>query len=214
MDGEGVETSAWRSVPMNASSVIRTDFQQVKRGFAPDEVTQHLGRVAEHVADLETRLQDLEARLLERAQAQSESAGDPYEVVASRVADLVRSFDQDAARLRADARIEAERILAEARGEAERAERDAQTIRQQADVDASRIVSDVTEQAERLVADARREAEELIAGYRSRREALLQDLAQIGEWLSSTSSTLNAVLERATDEVIVVEPRIDEPTQS
>jgi cell division septum initiation protein DivIVA len=201
---------------MNASSVIRTDFQQVKRGFAPDEVTQHLGRVAEHVADLETRLQELDARLLERAaQPTSEPAGDPYEVVASRVADLVRSFDQDAARLRADAQAEAERILVEARAQAERIEREAQGVRQQADVEASRIVSEVTEQAERLVADARREAEDLIASYRARREALLQDLSQIGEWLTSTSSTLNSVLERAsTDEVVVVEPRVDQPTQS
>src|SRR5918992_4895013 len=127
MDGDGVEPSAFRPVPMNASSVIRTDFQQVKRGFAPDEVTQHLGRVAEHVADLETRLQELETRLLERAaQIQPEPVGDPYEVVASRVADLVRSFDQDAARLRSDAQEEAERILIQARADAERVEREAQ----------------------------------------------------------------------------------------
>jgi cell division septum initiation protein DivIVA len=211
---ENVVPAAWR-VPVNASSVIRTDFQQVKKGFDPDEVTAHLGRVAEHVVDLETRIQDLESKLLEGQQALPDAqASDPYEIVAARIADLVRTFDHDVERLRAEAQTDADRILREASAEAERSDREAQTVRQQAEVDAARVVSEVTDQAERLLADARREADELLSGYRSRREALLHDLGEIGEWLTATSSTLNAVLDGATEDVVVVEGGVERSTQS
>jgi DivIVA domain-containing protein len=211
---EPVDPGTWR-VPVNASSVLRTDFQQVRKGFDPDEVTAHLGRVAEHVADLETRIQELESKLDRQQALPDAQAADPYEIVAARIADLVRTFDHDVERLRADAQTEADRILREARADAERSEREAQALRQQAEVDASRVVSEVTDQAERLLADARGEAEEVVSGYRSHREALLHDLGQIGEWLTTTSSTLTAVLEGAsTQEVVVVEGEVERSTQT
>jgi cell division septum initiation protein DivIVA len=205
-----VDPGAWR-VPVDASSVLRTDFQQVRKGFDPDEVTAHLGRVAEHVADLETRIQDLESKLERQPPSPDAQAADPYEIVAARIADLVRTFDHDVERLRGDAQTEADRILREAKADAERTERETQALRQQAEGEASRVVSEVTDQAERLLADARREAEEVVSGYRSHREALLHDLGQIGEWLTSTSSTLNAVLEGASrEDVIVVEGGVEQ----
>jgi cell division septum initiation protein DivIVA len=210
--GDGAEP-AWFN-QMNASSVIRTDFPQVKRGYAPDEVTTHLGRVAEHVADLESRIQELETKLLEAQRAPTGEHADPYQAVGGRITELIKSFDQEVARQRSEAEAEAGRILGEARTQAERIEREAQVTRDQAELDAAKIVSDVTEQAERLVTEARREADELLSGYSSRREALLQDLGQIGEWLTETSASLNAVLQRASDDIVVVEPKVEQPTQS
>jgi cell division septum initiation protein DivIVA len=214
MGGEGTDTAPWR-VPVDASSVLRTDFQQVKKGFDPDEVTAHLGRVAEHMVDLETRIQELGAKLERQPALPDAQAADPYEIVAARIADLVRTFDQDVERLRSEAQTDADRILREAKAEAERSDREAQAVRQRADADAARVVSEVTDQAERLLADARREAEEVVSSYQSHREALMHDLGQIGEWLASTSSTLTAVLEGAsTEDVIVVEGGVERSTQS
>jgi regulator of protease activity HflC (stomatin/prohibitin superfamily) len=45
---------------------------------------------------------------------------DPYDTASARVADLVRMFDQDVERLRAEAEAEVERLLADARTESER----------------------------------------------------------------------------------------------
>jgi cell division septum initiation protein DivIVA len=204
--------------PMNGGSVFRADFQQVRRGYAPDEVTAHLRLVAEHMADLEARIQELDAQLAERQQSAGADAGDPYDVVAARIADLVRSFDEDVARMRLDAETEVDRILQEAREQAERTRQEAQaevdrlqqeadTVRQQAEADAARIISEVTERSQRLIADAQREAEESVAGLRSRRDALLEDLGQINQWLDETSARLGAILERATpQDSVVVEP--------
>jgi cell division septum initiation protein DivIVA len=204
--------------PMNGGSVFRADFQQVRRGYAPDEVTAHLRLVAEHMADLEARIQELDAQLAERQQSAGADAGDPYDVVAARIADLVRSFDEDVARMRLDAETEVDRILQEARDQAERTRQEAQaevdrlqqeadTVRQQAEADAARIISDVTERSQRLIADAQHEAEESVAGLRSRRDALLEDLGQINQWLDETSARLGAILERATpQDSVVVEP--------
>jgi peptidoglycan DL-endopeptidase RipA len=195
--------------PVNGGSVFRADFQQVRRGYAPDEVTAHLRLVAEHMANLEARIQELDAQLAERQQSGGADAGDPYDVVAARIADLVRSFDEDVARMRLDAETEVDRILQEAREQAERtrqeaqaevdrSQQDADTVRQQADADAARIISDVTERSQRLIADAQHEAEESVAGLRSRRDALLEDLGQINQWLDETSTRLGAILERAS----------------
>ena len=101
--------------PMNGGSVFRADFQQVRRGYAPDEVTAHLRLVAEHMADLEARIKELDTQLAERQQSAGADAGDPYDVVAARIADLVRSFDEDVARMRLDAETEVDRIPQEAR---------------------------------------------------------------------------------------------------
>ena len=203
---------------MNGGSVFRADFQQVRRGYAPDEVTAHLRLVAEHMADLEARIKELDTQLAERQQSAGADAGDPYDVVAARIADLVRSFDEDVARMRLDAETEVDRILQEAREQAERTRREAQaevdrlqqdadTVRQQAEADAARIISDVTERSQRLIADAHHEAEESVAGLRSRRDALLEDLGQINQWLDETSARLGAILERATpQDSVVVEP--------
>jgi cell division septum initiation protein DivIVA len=210
--------------PMNPRSVIRADFQQVRRGYAPDEVTAHLRLVAQHVADLEARIRELDTQLVEGQQSAAD-VGDPYDVVAARIADLVRSFDEDVARMRSETETEVDRILQEAREQAERARQEAQaeversqqeadTVRQQAEVDAARIISDMTERAERLIEDAQREAEESVAGLRSRRDALVEDLTQINQWLDETSSRLGAILERANTHASVDEPEnAEEPSE-
>jgi DivIVA domain-containing protein len=216
------EGSILERMPMNPGSVLRADFQQVRRGYAPDEVTAHLQLVAQHVADLEARVRELDAQLADRQQSAGADAGDPYDVVAARIADLVRSFDEDVARMRLDAETEVERILQEAREQAERTRQEAQaevdrsqqaadTVRQQAEADAARIISDVTERSRRLFADAQQEAEESVSGLRSRRDALLEDLSQINHWLDETSGRLGAILERATpQDSVVVEPETAE----
>lgn len=221
---EGGSILERRGTPMNRGSVIRGDFQQVRRGFAPDEVTAHLQLVAEHVAALEARIRDLDAQLVEGQQSAAD-AGDPYDVVAARIADLVRSFDEDVARMRVDAEAEVDRILQEAReqaertrqeaqAEVERSQQDADTLRQQAEADAARIISDVTERSQRLLADAQREAEESVAGLRSRRDALVEDLTQINQWLDETSGRLGAILERADTHDSVVDPgMVEQPSE-
>jgi DivIVA domain-containing protein len=177
-------------------------FRTVFRGYDPDEVLKYLSRVADHVEGLESETRRLHADL-EEARRQSaiapverEGGGDPYEALSAHVADLVRTFDREVERLRADAEADTERTLAEARAEADRIRLDAQSRAEEA-----------RGLAERILKDAQLEAERAVSGLASRREALLDDLRSIRGRLLGATRDLDATIEGATraDEVVVLE---------
>jgi cell division septum initiation protein DivIVA len=171
---------------MNAGAVVRSDFSRVRRGgFDPDQVVEHLKRVANHIAGLEARVADLEARLSQRqATGPNEEAvrNELYQKVGARVADLVRSFDEEMERVRANAYSEAETRLSEARAHADRIDRDAEKVR----------------------SEAERTAE-------SRRGAMLDDVRRIHEGLQRSAAVVASILQRELDVVVVDETTRPQP---
>jgi cell division septum initiation protein DivIVA len=183
-----------RTAPLTASNVMRSDFRRARRGgFDEDEVAQHLGTVAEHMADLEERIRELESRMQENDRAvASEEAGrhDAYEDVATRIADLLKIFDDDVERMRGDAQHEADRLLQESQAEAERSRSEAEKLSSEAAIE-----------AERLVRDAEQRAESILSDLRARRAGLLEDCRRIREALVRATSSMDSVLTDRSPEV-------------
>jgi cell division septum initiation protein DivIVA len=186
MNRESQMPSRPLSAAMSARGVVRSDFSTVRKGFDPDEVVAHLGRVAEHVADLESKVSDLEGKLRERdaaALTEEDAREEAYRSVASRVAEVVRSFDEEMERARAAALSEADAILTEARAEADR----------------------VSREAERVRMEAERSADDVAAALETRRAALLENVRRIREGLTKTVESTEAVLAVADEVPIRVE---------
>lgn len=176
-----------RPASMNAGAVVRTDFARVRKGgFDPDQVAEHLRRVANHIGDLEARISGLESRLSgsdQAAPSEEATRNEVYERVGARVADLVRSFDEEMQRVRANAYAEAESRLAESRANAERIDREAEKVRE----------------------DAERAADEMLANLESRRAALLDEVRRIHEGLQRSMAVAASILERGDPGVVTLE---------
>ena len=160
----------------------KSDFDTVRRGFAPDQVAAHLKRVAMSVLSLESRLEETRNELLEtrrerdsaRAALETSARADPYAATSQHVTELVRSFDDQVSGLIREADVEAEGVLSEVRTEAGR-------ILAQARQDGDRIIAEAREQAERTRADAQMEEQESRARAgrmidEARQEAVRADL--------------------------------------
>jgi hypothetical protein len=196
---------------LTAKTVVRTDFTVVRKGFNPDDVIVHLGRVAEYVADLEATIADRQAQLRERDRARpsDEAARDQaYESTAARIADLMRTFDRDMERLRAESASQAEARLAEAHANAERIDAEATNLRAEAEAEAQRVVREATEQAVGVRAEAERSAQESLGTLYARREALIESVRRIREGLARTAEAVDGVL-RGTD-AVRVDDAVDE----
>ena len=214
-DNEGVDTP-------------ESDFDTVRRGFAPDQVAGYLKRVATSVLSLESRLEETRNELLEaqrerdRALAALEtSAGpDPHAAVSEHVTELVRSFDDQVVRLLRDAEAESERVLSDARTEAGR------TLAQ-AREEADRIVAQANEEAERMQVDAQAKEQEALQAARSileandsalrhlgvMRETTLELFRDLSDHTVTALDEVEAMIEKGTssDPVVVVE-EADKPT--
>ncbi|HEX5950045.1 MAG TPA: DivIVA domain-containing protein, partial [Actinomycetota bacterium] len=101
-------------------------FTTVRRGYDPAQVLTFVKQARERIEALETRITDLEEerdRIAKDRDIALESwdstKKEPYDAMAGRLADLMRSFDSEVEKLRADAQAESERTLSEAREEAE-----------------------------------------------------------------------------------------------
>lgn len=188
------------SSPASAGRIRQLTFATVFRGYDPNQVLAYLSGVADHVEALESKVRQLESELKEAHRqkatlADQGSSRDPYESVSARVADLVRTFDLDVAKLRGDAEAEVDRLLAEARIEAERIRLDGQDK-----------VAETRAEAERTLREARIEADKVLSGLASRRDNLLQELRAMRDQMLDTAKDLEAAIEGSVgDHVVMLE---------
>lgn len=227
----------WESGPppsATAGSLNLPTFATVRRGYDPDQVLEYVTRLTDHLDALATEVRRLQAELSQRDDAleeQAPTAQDQYEGVGARVADLMRTFDQDVERLREDAEEEAGRIVAEARSEADRIQQDAERsrgdaaakaerVQAQARTEADRIrldaqskAEDVRQQAEEALREAKKESDRFLSSLASRHEALMEELRVIRDRMVDATRGIEATIEEALrDQVVVVgEVRVDEP---
>lgn len=182
------------------SRIRQPTFGTVFRGYDPNQVLEYLSGVAEHVEALESQMAKLELELREARQqataAQGPGSQDPYDAISARVADLVRTFDQDVEKLRAEAEAEVDRLLAEAKADAERVRLEAQGK-----------ADEVRGRAERTLRDARREAEQVVSDLTARRDALLDQLRGIRDRMLDNVGALEGTINGAAagDQVVVME---------
>lgn len=199
-----------------AGSLNMPTFSTVRRGYDPDQVLEYVTRLTDHLDALETEVRRLQ-------EEQAPTAQDEYEGVGARVADLMRTFDQDVEKLRQDAEAEAGRIVAEARVKADRIQQGAEKSRGEAAAKAERVQAKARTEADKIRLDAQSKAEDLrhqaiealreakeqsdrvLSGLASRREALMEELRAIRDRMVDTTRGIEATIEAgARDQVVVV----------
>lgn len=187
-------------IPATEPGVPAPPFRVVRRGFAREQVLEHLRRVDDRVAELEERL---EQALIDLAEARRELGAlrreheatetierDPYEGISEHVMELVRGFDREIDRLRRRAEFEATGVVAEARTEAARLRLEAQGAEERA-----------REQVEIVLGEARREAESVRAQLAPLRELALSQARAIRDRMRVSLIELDAILpSEAADE--------------
>jgi DivIVA domain-containing protein len=171
-------------VLVTPEQIRRREFVQTRRGYETGQVRDYLEQIAGQVEQMQALLR--EARLeVDAAAKASSSKSDPYDQLASRVAEVLRAADRQAEQLRAGARAEAETILREARADADRIRLDAES-----NAEAAR------EQADLALREARERADGAMAGLASRRAALLDQLTSMQERLLSVARDLDEAIDR------------------
>jgi DivIVA domain-containing protein len=169
--------------------IRRREFVQTRRGYDATQVRDYLEQIARQVEQMQALLR--EARLEADAATKAATAAprsDPYEQLATRLADVLRAADRHAEQMKAEAHAEAETILGEARADADRIRLDAQSKAEEA-----------RDQAERALREAREHADETISGLASRRAALVDQLAAMQDRLLSVARELDDALDEPVD---------------
>jgi len=200
-----------------------SNFDTVRRGFAPDQVAGYLKRVATSVLSLESRIEEIRIELLEARRERDEAraaleAADPHVAASHHLTELVRGFDDQVGGLLRDAEAEAEGVLADVRTEAGR-------ILAQAREEADRIVAEARAEAERTRADvqseerdariraarsiyqARQENDRASRDLSAMRETVLETFRDIRDRTVTALGEVEAVIEReaSSDAVVVVD---------
>jgi DivIVA domain-containing protein len=166
-------------------------FARTLRGYDIEEVNVFLVKIAnqmeaaEHRPPPETRA----AAVRSAANAAVVDQGDPYERLAERLADMLRSADKESERLVEDARAEAERSTTQARTEADRLRAEAEAA-----------VEEARRQAEEILRSAKTDAEESTSSLTARRDALLIELREAQTKLLDAARTLGTGAEELLGE--------------
>jgi len=193
--------------PRRHAGYIRTrEFATIRKGYDPEQVRQFLDQVAGWFAELEDDVANARtAEVNARAQAEAAAAApapavahtpdgtavagadDPYAALGARVAEVLRTAEEHAARIREEAEASVHQMLEQARLETtslrQRAQEEADAIRvsaqQQAETTRQTAQDDadrVRDEAARALESARVEAERTVAGLTERRTVLTAEL--------------------------------------
>jgi DivIVA domain-containing protein len=184
-------------------------FATVFRGYDPNQVAEYLSGVADHVEALESNVHQLESELKEarhQGTAVRDTVGDqdPYDGISPRVADLVRTFDQDVERLRAEAEAEVQRLLADARTESERLVADARTDAERTRLNAQDEADQARAEAERTFREARIASDQALSTLVARRDALVDELRAMRDRMLDTAKVLETTIEGSIGDQVVL----------
>lgn len=147
--------------------IRRHEFTTVRRGYDQVQVRDYLKEIAGHVAALDHELVGARTRN-ESASSSTQPIEDPYDKLASRVAELLRAAEGESDRIVVEAQAEAAHTLHAARTEAER-------VRADADDHADKA----RREADHVLSDAKIASEQTLAALTDQREALITQLHQM-----------------------------------
>jgi len=190
---------------LTANAVLRADFRTIRRGYDPDEVTAHLGRVADGVADLESRIAELEANLRETrgANVVAPRTGPTTgrdDAVASRVTALLRTLEDEEKRLESRARSDADGVVARARNDADGIRAEAARIRAEARAESERAHAE----AARILDQARADAGRAGRGMDARQKAFVAELRALRDRARDAATRLGASIEAESPQSVRV----------
>jgi DivIVA domain-containing protein len=167
--------------PRPGSDDIRgREFDTARRGYDRDQVRDYLQQVAMLVDDLNRALREA------REQAPAE---DPYGRLAGRVADVLRSTDEQAEKILHDAREEAARTLGEAREETDRAHADAQSHAEAA-----------RREGDEILQNAKEEAARMLSGSSAARVGLVEKMQLMRSRLKDAAQELEVAIDELSDD--------------
>lgn len=186
-------------------------FTTVRRGYDPAQVLTFVKQARERIEALETKIQDLEREREDMARdrdvaLESWDAGkkEPYDAMAGRLAELMRSFDAEVEKLRADAQSESERTLSEARAEAEQILEQSQGADAEAREQAEHIVRQAREEGDRILSKARTEADQVESDLFAVYGSTINELRGIRDHMQKAVHEIDVVLETSPDDQVVV----------
>jgi DivIVA domain-containing protein len=193
----------------NAGRIRQPTFATVFRGYDPSQVAEYLSGVTDHVQSLESNVHELESELRQARrqgiEAEDRAGGqDAYDTISARVADLVRMFDQDVERLRAEAEAEVQRLLAEARTEGERLLADARTDADRIRLNAQDKAAETRAKAERTLREARIETDQALSTLVARRDALADELRAMRDRMLDTAKDVETAIEGSIGDQVVI----------
>lgn len=185
---------------VTADQIRRREFVASRRGYDAEQVKAFLEQIATQIEQMEQMLK--EARLKAEAAATAPVRDDPYEAVSRRVAETMRTADEAANRIIAEARLEAEQILVPARTEADRVR-----------LEAKKAAESALSAADAAIHEARERAEKVLARIGERRERALMHLQQFRDQLTNAATTIEQSLKlrdddplAATDDPVLTAP--------
>jgi len=192
-------------------------FTTVRRGYDPAQVLTFVKQARERMEMLETKLSDAERARgeLERdrdvaLQSWDSTKQEPYDAMAGRLADLMRSFDAEVEKARVDAQAESERMLAEARAESDRILEHAQGADAEARGQSEDIVRQARQEAEAIVEKARAQADQIESDLFAVYGSTLNELRDIRDHMGKAVHEIDVVLDAGpSDQVVVLEQRGD-----
>jgi len=180
-------------VLVTPEQIRRREFVTTRRGYDVEQVRDYLEQLSRQVEQMEGMLRTAKLQAGAAERAQTGPRLDPYQQLSERFAEVLRTTDREADRIRREAKDEADRILREARTDADRIRLDAQSRAEQA-----------REEAERALREARSQADRTISGLATRRDALVDQLAAMQERLLGVAHELEAAIERPGDEAALL----------
>lgn len=128
---------------VTSDSIRSRQFSVVRRGLSPTEVRQYLALVAQWIDGLKREVVELTSQP-HAPQTVEPNPGDLYGDLGARMAEVLRSVDEQAQQLRLEVKEQADRHLQEAR-------RQADEVRAEAHAYAARIRQEATETIRSLV---------------------------------------------------------------
>jgi cell division initiation protein len=176
----------------SADQIRRREFATIRRGYDPDQVREYLLLIGAQVEALELELREtrLQAGTPEVVKV-PETVEDPYQRLATRMTDVLRSADEQAELILQDAREEAAMTLVEARSEADRIRVDAQARAEEARQQGSEVLKHAEEEAERV-----------LSTLSARRETLVEQLKHMQSRLIGVATELETTLAVEDDDGI------------
>lgn len=177
---------------VTADQIRRREFVASRRGYDAEQVKAFLEQIATQIEQMEEMLK--EARLRAETAATAPVRDDPYEAVSRRVAETMRTADEAANRIIAEARLEAEQILVPARTEADRVR-----------LEAKKAAESALSAADAAIHEARERAENVLARIGERRERALLHLQQFRDQLTSAATTIEQSLKLRDDDPLAAD---------
>jgi DivIVA domain-containing protein len=137
---------------MTPEEIKQREFFVGLRGYDRDEVQEFLIKVAEEHQAVLAELDEL------RSRPEPTLELDPFEELGAQVTSVLRSANQSAENIAAEAQAEAARLRDEARAEAGHLRSEAEAYAERVHRDANDEATRLRDEAERIVADAREDA--------------------------------------------------------